>query len=204
MLITDIKVQSRDKSRVSVYIDNKFAFGMSEADRLFYKLEKGKEITQEKYDEIINENIYSKAKDKAAKFLSYRMRSEKELRDKLREDFGEEVTKKVIELFKRYGYINDTEFALAFAKDCINIKKWGGLRIRRELRLKGVSDSDVDTALASLENTEDTYNTIKALLDRRIKNKPMDIKEKQKQFNYLLGRGFRPDDIKEVLNKYFI
>ncbi len=202
MLITDIKPQARDKNRVSVYIDGKFAFGLIEADRLFYKLEVGKEITREKYDEIINENIYTKAKNKAAGFLGFRMRSAKELRNKLREDFDEEVTERVIELFKGYGYINDLEFAEAFAKDCLNIKKWGTVRIKQELRLKGVSEEYINTALEILENTEDACENIRGLLDRRIKNTPIDLREKQKHFNFLLRRGFKTEDIKKVLEEY--
>lgn len=202
MLITDIKSQVNDKNRVSVYIDGKFAFGMTEIDRLYYKLEVGKEITREKYDEIINENIYSKAKDKAAKFLGYRMRSTKELKDKLTEDFSEDIADKVIELFKGYGYINDTEFAISYAKDCINIKKWGRVRIKNELRLKGISDENINTALENVENKEETHNTIKALLDRRIKDTPIGLKEKQKHFAFLMRRGFESGDIKAVLEEY--
>lgn len=202
MLITDIKQQSKDKSRVSVYIDGKFAFGITEADRLYYKLNIGNEITREKYNEIINENIYSKAKDKAAKLLGYRMRSEKELRKRLAEDFSEDITDRVIELFKGYGYINDAEFAIAYAKDCINIKKWGNVRIRSELRLKGVSDEDINNALADVEDKRETYETIKRLLDRRIKNTPIDNKERQKHFAFLMRRGFESEDIKKILDEY--
>ncbi len=202
MLITDIKPQVKDKNRVSVYIDGKFAFGITEVDRLYYKLEKGKELTEEKYDEILNENIYAKAKNKAARFLGYRMRSTKELRDKLSEDFSEEVTERVIELFTKYGYINDTEFAIAYAKDCINIKKWGRVRIKRELRLKGIKDEHINKALDMLEDNEDTEKTIKGLLERRIRSTPIDLKEKQKHFNFLMRRGFDSDTVKKVLEEY--
>ena len=202
MLITDIKQQSKDKNRVSVYIDGSFAFGMTEADRLYHKLEIGKEITKEKYGQITDENIYTKAKDKAAKFLGYRMRSEKELRNKLREDFGEDVINKVIQLFKGYGYINDEEFAIAYAKDCFNIKKWGSAKIKNELRLKGIRGKDIDAALYAAEDKENTLENIKRLLDRRIKNTPIDFKEKQKHFAFLMRRGFESEDIKKVLELY--
>ncbi len=202
MLITDIKQQVNDKNRVSVYIDGKFAFGMTETDRLFLKLEVGKEITKEKYDEITEENLYSKAKDKAAKFLGYRMRSAKELKSKLREDFSEDIADRVVELFKGYGYINDLEFAAAYAKDCFNIKKWGRVRIKNELRQKGISNEDINAALDCAENKEETYSTIKALLDRRIKNTPIDLKEKQKHFAFLMRRGFDIEDIKTALEEY--
>lgn len=202
MIITEIKQQVNDKKRVSVYIDGKFAFGLSNADRLFYKLEEGKELSKEKYAEIMEENVYERAKNKAARFLGHRMRSEKELRVKLREEFAEGVIDRVIELFKGYGYVDDEEFALCYAKDCINIKKWGRNRIRNELRLKGISSSYIESAIEKTRDEESTRETIKRLLDKRIKNTPIDFKEKQKHFAFLVRRGFSSDDIAACLDEY--
>ena len=80
MIITDIKKQVKDTERYSIYIDNKFVFGLSGVDVLYYRLKIGNEISQEKYDEILDNVIYEKAKNTAVKFLGYRARSKKELR----------------------------------------------------------------------------------------------------------------------------
>ena len=53
MIITDIKKQVKDTERYSIYIDNKFVFGLSGVDVLYYRLKIGNEIPQEKYDEIL-------------------------------------------------------------------------------------------------------------------------------------------------------
>ena len=53
MIITDIKKQVKDTERYSIYIDNKFVFGLSGVDVLYYRLQIGNEISQEKYDEIL-------------------------------------------------------------------------------------------------------------------------------------------------------
>ena len=58
MIITDIKKQVKDTERYSIYIDNKFVFGLSGVDVLYYRLKIGNEITQEKYDEL-----YAQLKD---------------------------------------------------------------------------------------------------------------------------------------------
>ena len=62
MIITDIKKQVKDTERYSIYIDNKFVFGLSGVDVLYYRLKIGNEISQEKYDEILDNVIYEKAK----------------------------------------------------------------------------------------------------------------------------------------------
>ena len=68
MIITDIKKQVKDTERYSIYIDNKFVFGLSGVDVLYYRLKIGNEIPQEKYDEILENVIYEKAKNTAVKF----------------------------------------------------------------------------------------------------------------------------------------
>ena len=68
MIITDIKKQVTDTERYSIYIDNKFVFGLSGVDVLYYRLKIGNEISQEKYDEILDNVIYEKAKNTAVKF----------------------------------------------------------------------------------------------------------------------------------------
>ena len=65
MIITDIKKQVKDTERYSIYIDNKFVFGLSGVDVLYYRLKIGNEISQEKYDEILENVIYEKAKNTA-------------------------------------------------------------------------------------------------------------------------------------------
>ena len=88
-----------------------------------------------------------------------------------------------------------------YARDCRRLKKWGPQRIKSELYKRGVAENTVDKALSEL-NIQDTDEIIESLLEKRIKNTPIDLKEKQKHFNFLLRRGFNSDDIKRALEKY--
>ena len=183
MIITDIKKQVKDTERYSIYIDNKFVFGLSGVDVLYYRLKIGNEITQEKYDEILENVIYEKAKNTAVKFLGYRARSKKELRDKLIKDYDENITNKVISMLEKYGYVNDEEYAKAYVRDCLNLKGWGQKRISLELTKRGIDK----------------------LQTKRLKgNTNIDFKEKKKHFDYLARRGFLPSDILEVFDKVLV
>ena len=73
--------------------------------------------------------------------------------------------------------------------------------IKAELYKKGVNPEYIENALSE-SDTEDTEEIIDALLEKRIKNTPIDLKEKQKHINFLLRRGFKYDDIKSVIEKY--
>lgn len=202
MIITDIVPQTKNENRVSLFIDGKFAFGMDKSDCSFMGLKTGMELTQEKYDYIVDNTVYVKAYQKADRFIGFKMRTEKEVRNKLNEeDFSEDIIERVVASMIKYKYIDDSAYALMYAKDCKNIKKWGPQRIKTELYKKGVESSIIDNALENLD-IEDTDLIIESLLDKRIKNTPIDLKEKQKHFNFLLRRGFNSEDIKRVIEKY--
>ena len=92
-------------------------------------------------------------------------------------------------------------YAIMYAKDCRKLKKWGPERIKAELYKKGISTEYIDNALNE-SDTDDTTEIIETLLEKRIRNTPIDLKEKQKHINFLLRRGFKYDDIKAVIEKY--
>ncbi len=202
MKITDIKPQAKNENRVSVFIDGSFAFGMDKSDCAFMGLKTGDEITQEKYDYIADNVLYTSAYKKADRYIGFKMRTEKEVRRKLREeDFGEDITERVIASMLKYKYIDDESYAVMYARDCARLKKWGSERIKAELMKKGVEEAVIERALDSA-GIEDTEEVIDQLLEKRIKNTPIDMKEKQRHFNFLLRRGFKSEDIKKALSKY--
>lgn len=202
MIITDIQEQIKHKNRVSIFIDGKFAFGMDKSDCSFMGLKIGTKLTQERYDYIVDSTVYVKAYQKADKFIGFKMRTEKEVRDKLKEEnYNEDIIERVIASMLKYKYINDAAYAKMYAADCKKIKKWGPQRIKSELYKRGINENTVNKALSELD-IEDTDKIIEELLEKRIKDTPIDIKEKQKHFNYLLRRGFNSEDIKRVIKKY--
>ena len=202
MIITDIKPQVKKQNRVSVFIDGKFAFGLDKSDCTFMGLKIGTELTQERYDYIIDNAVYAKAYQKADRYIGFKMRTEKEVRNKLIEEgYSDEITERVIASMLKYKYIDYLSYAIMYAKDCRKLKKWGPERIKAELYKKGVKPEYIENALSE-SDTEDTEEIIDALLEKRIKNTPIDLKEKQKHINFLLRRGFKYDDIKSVIEKY--
>lgn len=202
MIVTDIKPQVKKQNRVSVFIDGKFAFGLDKSDCTFMGLKIGTELTQERYDYIIDNAVYTKAYQKADRYIGFKMRTEKEVRNKLIEEgYSDEITERVIASMLKYKYIDDMSYAIMYAKDCRKLKKWGPERIKAELYKKGVKPEYIENALSE-SDTEDTEEIIDALLEKRIKNAPIDLKGKQKHINFLLRRGFKYDDIKSVIEKY--
>jgi len=70
------------------------------------------EVDEEFIEGVLLEEEKLKAKNKALKFLSYRMRSTKEVMDKLkREGFQDFIIQDTIDYLKNYNLIDDLQFA---------------------------------------------------------------------------------------------
>ena len=200
MKITAITQQKKRQNRYNVFIDNDFAFGIDGVDLLYYKLKEGIELTQERYDLIMDELVFVKARETAMRYIDFKRRTEKEVRQKLGEEFGEATTERVIELLKRYRIIDDEEYARLYITDCLKLKGWGARRILTELAARGI---DRGAAEKYLEGSGDAMREkAEKLLEKRIKNGIADRKEYKKHMDFLLRRGFDFETTKNALNKY--
>jgi regulatory protein len=134
-----------------------------------------------------------------------RPHSEKELEKKLREKgFPAVVIKEALEKLHDLKYLNDESFAIGWARDLAVNKLRGNRKIIASLREKGVALQLIDGAIsaARLEISEEA--AIAILVSKKAAKKKsvaFDIKEKQRIFQSLMGRGFPPGLILNKLGK---
>ena len=71
--------------------------------------------------------------------------------------------------------------------------------IKNQLMLKGVSEQNINCALENIENEDETCENVAS---KWLKGKPLplDKKNKEKLYRFLLGRGFEYETIKRVMN----
>ena len=203
MIITKIEKQKNNNKRYSIFIDNEFAFGIDEIDLLYYKLKENEPLDEERYNYIANKLLLKRAKDKALKYLGYKMRSKKQVIKKLQEyEIPPEVIAKVIKVLERYNYINDDEFAKAFIKDKINLKKHGVFKIKYDLKMLGIEEEIFSKYLYNEKFVKEEEKA-KELLDKKLNGRclqDLEYKEKQKIYAYLARRGFSYDSINKAFN----
>ncbi|MFV0504415.1 MAG: regulatory protein RecX [Lachnospirales bacterium] len=202
MVITDIVQQKNNEKRYSIFIDNNFAFGITDVDVLFYKLKINETITQEKYNTIIETAVMERAKNIAFKFLGYKARTEKEVREKLKKyEFKEDIIGETISILKSYNYIDDRKYAEDFTKEKIKLNKYGSYRIKHMLYEKGVPRDIID----EIEFEEDSQlETAMSLLEKKYRNSENpDYKEKQKICGFLQRKGYSYDIINKAYNRVF-
>ena len=202
-IITKLEIQHKRKDRCSVYLDGEFAFGISVDLLVQFGLTRGKALTSGQIEEIQYEGKKRNAKERAVRFLSFRDRSEKELRDKLKDlQFESGIIDWVIDEMKRMNLIDDERFAMTLARHKIMTKPMGEYLLRRELKAKGVPDAIIQTAVDKTYKNHDPMDLASQLAVRQMKKyRHIDpIKAKKRVSDFLLRRGFGWDIIHDVLD----
>lgn len=202
MVITKIEKQRKNSKRVSLFIDGEFACGIYEDTLVKYALKAGDEITKKTIDEIINFDEYLYAKKASFDLLSYRLRSTREIKDKLRaKKISVKTINRTIEHLQEMGLMNDEEFARQFIQSYISTKPKGKNFIRQKLFQKGISKQIADKMLDGIYTNVDEKQIALDVLEKYLKRvRAKDISEKKRKiFSYLASKGFNFDIINEII-----
>lgn len=149
------------------------------------------------------ERARKKTFDRAVNLLTFKPRSEAELRERLLEKpwTNEEIVEDVMSMLKRYNYVNDDEFARSFAASKLRQKPIGRYRLRQDLKRKKLDDKTIESALddAFEEAGEDSLIDDAIGKRLRIKGAPKSHADRKKLFDHLLRLGFGYDLIRDKL-----
>ena len=147
-----------------------------------------------------NSEIYLRA----SSFCAYQERTQQEVRDKL---YGEGVNKDVIEdtivRLIEENFLNEERFAKAYAGGKFRMKKWGRLKIKNNLKRRGLSDYCIRKGMQEIEE-KDYEATLKDLMEKKsaeIKERNMLLK-KNKLSRYLIGKGYETELVWEKIKEY--
>src|SRR5690625_4581235 len=87
MKITRITTQKRSKHRYNIFIDGgqgeQYGFSVDEDILIEFGLRKGLELDEAMMRKLVQQDSIHKSYDQAIRYLGYRMRTEKEIRDYL-------------------------------------------------------------------------------------------------------------------------
>jgi len=201
--ITALETQTHDSNRTSVFLDGDFAFGVHQDLVVKHGLRVGKTLTPEERRTIEQEEQYVQAKQRALDYLAHKPRTEEEVRRKLRrEDAPEPVIEDVVARLHELSYLDDEAYATDYVRNRFASKKYGPVRIRRELVERGVDRHVADRAVADLFEDEDPVAAAREHAEKRwsrlADEEPR--RRKQKLYRYLRRRGFTSDTIYPILD----
>ena len=185
--VTAIEVQKRSPNRVNVYLDGEFAFGLARIVAAWLRV--GQELDEKKIEELQAEDAREWALQQAILFLSYRARSESEIRQNLRKhEIPEPVIDQTLDRLRQDGFANDNQFAKAWVENRSTFRPRSRRMLAMELRQKGLGDESVKTAL---ESVDDEALAFEAAQKRAARYKDLEWNEFRKKLSdFLARRGF--------------
>ncbi|AZR72577.1 hypothetical protein BBF96_03755 [Anoxybacter fermentans] len=151
-----------------------------------------------------NNPEFQKAKKQVFRYLRYRERSEKEVRDYLRrKGYRSEVIKAVIERLKELDYLNDRRFAELWVKNRTNSGRRGPILVKKELQEKGIDHNLIEDIISVEYTPGREFDIACELLKKKIKLYQGENFEtvKARLWKLLERKGFRYQVIENVVEQ---
>ncbi|MCK6538451.1 MAG: RecX family transcriptional regulator [Anaerolineales bacterium] len=196
--ITAIEAQKKNPNRVNVYLDGEFAFGLERITAAWLRV--GQELDEKKIGQLQAEDARERALQQALLFLSYRARSESEIRRNLQKhEIPKDVIEETIERLRRDGLANDDQFARAWVENRSAFRPRSRRLMALELRQKGLDD---EAAKSALEGVDDEALAYEAAQKRATRFKGLEWSEfRTKLSGFLARRGFSYSVIARVVSR---
>lgn len=208
------KKKANKDSRFNIFLDGKYAFSLNEELLLKMKIRVGKNLEKKEIDTLKSEDSQKKLFDRAMNFLSYRPRSQKEVKDYLIKTIakGENIKWNdakesewpdiIIAKLKKYQLLDDFEFAKWWVDSRSKSKPKGRKLIEIELKNKGIDIKIIEKIIPQKSNI-DLKLALQVLKKKeRMLSRLQPYEFKKKAYYYLSSRGFDYDIITEAFAIY--
>ena len=187
------------KGRAKICLDNGADFVLYKKEYESYGIEEGAELSQASYQEICRDILVPRCKKRALHLLEKQDRSEKNLRDKLKDGgYSPEIIDIAIEYINSYGYLDDARMAASHVRFYQDSRSRN--RIKQDLLGKGIS-ADVIERVLDEEYTSDEQELIIRLMEKKNYDKEnATYEDRGKMYRFLAGRGFSSESINRALS----
>lgn len=185
--ITAITAQKKNPNRVNIYLDGEFALALARITAAWLKI--GDILNDEKIASLQAEDSKERALQQALLFLSYRARSEKEIRQNLlKHEYSEDVIEITLQRLRDTGLANDNDFARAWVENRNTFRPRSRRALTMELRQKGLDEETVKSAVSDVDESALAYDTARK---RASRFQGLEWSEFRKKLSeYLARRGF--------------
>ena len=196
--ITALQVQKKNPNRINIHLDGEYAFGLARIVAAWLHI--GQTLDEEKIAKLQAEDARERAMQQAMLFLSYRARSEKEIRQNLsKHEIPDVVIEETLDRLRRNGFADDKQFANAWVENRSTFRPRGRRALTLELRQKGIDDATIESALEDVD--EDTL-AYEAGQKKARKLKVQEWSEfRKKMSDFLARRGFSYSVIAPIVSR---
>jgi regulatory protein len=197
--VTAVRSGKRGK-RVNIYLDEKFAFSLEAEVAVKEGLRTEQALSEDEIEALKKADLFQRCLNAAFHFLSYRPRSESELRQRLsKRGFDGDNVAAVMARLKEQGLVDDLAFAQFWKDNRESFRPRSQWLTRLELRQKGVAAEIIERVAAQVDDEASAYRA--ALLKaRRLSTADYDG-FRRRLGEYLKRRGFGYGLIKPTVER---
>ena len=186
------------KGRAKICLQGGTDFVLYKKEYESYGIEEGADLSEADYNQIVSEILIPRCKKRALHLLEKQDRSEKNLRDKLKEGgYPEEIIDIAIDYINDYGYLDDARMAASHIRFYQDSRS--KLRLKQDLIGKGISSEVIDRVLEEEYTCDESELIEKLIMKKHYDKENATYEERAKMFRFLAGRGFSSDSINRVL-----
>ncbi|MCL0319176.1 RecX family transcriptional regulator [Apilactobacillus xinyiensis] len=200
--ITKIVSQKR-KGRFNVFINDKYAFPISEEVMIKYRIFKGTEIDDELKNKLLAEDNKSKLYDKAINYLSYKLRTEYEIKQFLKKSTDDEdQINSIMDKLLEQKLLGDQNYADSFVRTELRKHDKGPNDIFNKLKFNHIDEEKINLAINNNYKSDDIINNgifqaKKAF--KHYKNDGYNLRL-QKVRQHLIKKGYPINDLDTIIN----
>lgn len=200
------RIISKNDKNVIVHLENGEKLFLSKEVVLKNGLRKGDQISDDLSSFLIKENQLFFIKQRAYSYLGRRLHSRYELTTKLKsKGYESELINIVLNELEDKNYLNDCEFADAFARDKRKFRRFGSYRIKNELIKRRVNKEIIEQVISEVFPEGNDMEEAVYHINKKIKNKTVDELNdknlKNKLITFLIRKGFDFETAKNAIEE---
>ncbi len=193
--------EPRRKGLVQLYLDGEEAVKLDREVFLRAGLRPGDQISDEELHQLILDSDARRAKEKALYLLEHRNHSKRELTEKIaRTAASWEAAEAAAGQMEELGLVDDQVYARDRAREMFLRKRWGPLRVKQELRRKGIDGELIEELLEEYRQRDEgglVAENVRAVLETKYSGWREDEKQRRRAFAALQRRGYSYEEIRE-------
>lgn len=198
--VTKIQAQKR-KGRYNIYLDGQYAFPVAETTLIEFRLMKDVELTDGQIKEIQNRENINKAYGDAVNYLSYQLRTVKEIKEYLyKKEYHKDAVEMTIDRLKSLRYLDDSAYSTSFINTQLRTTANGPKIIEQKLIQKGVPQNIIQDKMFEINQDTLLENATEFAKKQARKQKRASFQQMLTKIRQsLYQKGFSKEIIEEAI-----
>lgn len=192
--------EPRRKGLTQLFLDGEAAVKIDTEIFVRSGLKLGDELTDDELHRLIEASDTRRAQEKALYLLEYRSHSKKELAEKIaRTAASKEAAQAAADRMEELGLVDDEAYARELARVLFTRKRYGKMRVKQELRQKGIANELIEELLSEYDNEDEALENLQEILARKYPDWREDERTRRRAFAGLQRLGYSYELIRRAM-----